>query len=372
MPALHYREKALRDRVVVRYLTARLLLAAWSMDQLARLSLLEGAAGVPPGTWLRQKSRGFGAALDHFGPNLAGGWTAPTDQGVYDKALAVASRVLRDVARVDANDLLQDLVIGSARSGGPARHRLFYSVGSALRKYENDLGQGAITPHDRRIKGTIDRWVTRAARDVLRTQKKEEPSGTILDQVSAKMLDDDTRTNLLILAFQSPGGSGLEMRRQIDRLIDVSFPSGERPIVRMFLQKLGEPRYRSMSEVRRLVSNFDPAKWFVHVYNIIRKELMTELDVSSQRLTNVLGPHAKKVFRFMRERVARDPKVQRIVEELANEIEILEPGVSRIGKKKPKDKEREATLVSDTAFASEEAEVSEQRVAATWLGRKTL
>lgn len=368
--------------VVGRYLLAHLRLAAWNLDQFARLSILEGAAGISPGTWLRQKSRGFGAALDHFGPRLAASWTANSDQGVYDKALATAARMLRNVTGTDADDLVQELISGSMSSSGPSRNRLFYSVGSALRKYENDLSQGEITPNHRRIKGTIDHWVTRAARDVIRSwkEKRQESFGVGRPEgfdptrtVGVPELDDDERANLLLLALQSPGGPGRQVRRIIDQQIDRSFPPASRPMVRAFLEKIGQPKYRSPSEMKRLVSKFDPAKWFTQAYNLVRKELMEELGVSAQQLTNVLGGNAKKVFRFMREKVGRDPKVRRVIKELADEIEILEPVVSRIAedresqlteRQRPHDsrevvrmwleklKERGANLDSGTALAS--------------------
>lgn len=344
MPALE-REIVLRQlasAVCARYFTASVeRVAAWSMDMLARLSILEGAAGVSPGTWLRQKGRGFGIALDHFGPKLAASWVSTTNQGVYDKALAAATKILRSVSGSDPHDLVQDMISGSSSSGGPARSRLFYSVGAALRKYENDLSAGAMTPDNRRVKGAIDNWVTRAGRDVVKSlrERRETSFGPQLDSGRGLMrtrgtseLDDEERGNLILLALQSPGGPGNEVRRIIDREIDRAFPSPSRPIVRAFLEKIGQPKYRSPGEMKRMVSKFTPAKWFTQAYNLVRKEIMQELGVSTQQLTNALGGNAKKVFRFMRERIGKNPKVRRILEELAEEIEVLEPIVSRVAK----------------------------------------
>lgn len=356
-------------------------LAAWNMDMLARLSILEGAAGVSPGTWLRRKERGFGSALDHFGPKLAAAWTATTNQGVYDKAVATAARSLRGSHGVDAYDVVQDLVAGSSSSSGPARNRIFYAVGKALRKDRDALSSGSVTPGHRRVLGTIDNWVTRAARDVYKTKhvKHEVPfapqSGPgSWDPTKTRgqpELDDEERTNLLLLALQSPGGPGREVRRLVDQEIDRAFPRASRPIVRMFLQKIAEPKYRSPQQMRRMVSRFNPSKWFVQALGLVRKEIMKELGATPQQVTNALGGNARKVFKFMRERVGRNRRVRSIIEELADEIELLEPGVSRVAKGRrselteeqtPKmphrvlrrwleEKEREANLTSDNALA---------------------
>jgi hypothetical protein len=357
------REKVQRRILVAYFRGAVEKIAAWSMDQFARLSILEGAAGVDPGHWLRQKERGFGSALDHFGPKLAGAWTASTDQGVYDKAVAAATRMLQGVTGTDGADLVQDLVSGSASAGGAARNRMFYAVGTALRKYENDLGQGAITPNHRLIMGTIEHWVRRAARDVLHSWGERRQESFDVEEGHAHRapeLDAEKRGNLLLLALQSPGGPGIEVRRILDNLIDSAFSTADRPLVRAFLEKISQPKYRSQAEMKKIVTHFTPAKWFTQAYQHVRKELMDEFGVSAQRLTNALGGNAKNVFRFMSEKVGRDPKIQRIVEEIADEIELLEPGIARIAKsrseivekwlERQRDREREGNLDSGSAL----------------------
>jgi len=349
--------------------------AAWNMDMLARLSVLEGAAGVSPGTWLRKKAAGFGAALDYFGPKLPAAWTTTQDQGLYNKALATATRALRSAQGTDATDLVQDMVSGSNTSSGPARTRVFYSVGAALRKYETDLIAGQMTPDHRRVKGVIDKWVTRAALDVLLSQKEQRhhqvrpDARSPLQTHSVKELDDDERSNLMLLALQSPGGPGAEVRRIIDHEIDRAFTKADRAIVRAFLEKIAQPKYRSTAEMKRLVSRFNPAKWFTQAYGLVRRDIMDELGVSAQQLTNALGGNAKNVFRFMREKVGKNSRVQKIILELADQIEILEPGVSRMAQASPEkdeepkmrhsvlrrwleNKEREANLSSGNAFAT--------------------
>jgi len=356
--------EALTHEVALRYLRAavRRKVGAFTMDMLARLSVLEGAAGKAPGTWLRLKERGFGHALDHFGPKLAASWTAATDQGVYDRALAVASRTLRNVSGMDADELVQEMTTHSGTSAGPDRKRLFHSVGKALRRYENDLGQGAITPDHSRVKGTIDRWVTNAARDVIgswrerhiRTFGPSTPGGYDPTRtVGRGGLDAEKRQNLLLLALQSPGGPGTKLRLVIDHLIRRNFPKSEVPIVRMFLNKIAEPKYRSADQMRQMVQRFDPNAWFTQAYSRVRREMMDELGVSAQRLTNVLGGNARNVFHFMATKVGTHPTVRRLINNLAEEIELLEPAASRIAVEREEDDDsREAEVSSDPTLAS--------------------
>lgn len=345
--ALRYLRGALSVRLAT---TVRL--AAWNMDMFARLSILEGAAGLTPGTWLAKKERGFGDALAHFGPGLAASWTSPTDQGVFDKAVKVADRMLTDVSGMDGDELVQELVVGSNSPAAPRRSRLFYSVGEALKRYENDLGAGVVTPNHARVKGTIDHWVRRSARDVIRSWSQKhvqplsrmelnDPGGAHVAPVHDQgALSGDQRDNLVLLALQSPGGPGNEIRRTIDHLVERSFTPTERAVVRMFLEKIADPKYRSPEQMKQLVNKFDPDKWFTQAFNLVRRDILEETKMSAQQLTNILGGNATKVFKFMHNVVGKDPKVQSIIAQLADEIELLEPGMAqRVGRKSEKNSE---------------------------------
>jgi len=337
--SLSQKQKTAR-RVAERYLVAALSrAAAFSMDMFARLSILEGAAGVSPGKWLRRGAAGFGDALEHFGPRLAASWTTTRSEGVYDKALAAASRVVSRDSTIEPADLVQDMVVNSTRSGGPDYTRLFYTIGKKLTSHKNDLGAGTITPRDSRVLGTIGRWVRHYAINQIKKKQNQvtrtfAPGGQGFDPTrtrAAPSLDDEKRQLLMLLALQSPGGPGREIRRIIDRLVDQYFPRAERPIVKVFLEKISQPKYRSPAKMRQMVKKFSPKRWFGQAINLVRKEIMQELGVSPQRLTDVLGAKGRNVFRFMREKVGRDPAIKKIVEELAEEIEMLEPGAARVG-----------------------------------------
>jgi len=331
---------------VARQVASRFLLesvsriAGFSMDMFARLSILEGAAGVRPGMWLNSNAAGFGDALEHFGPNLASAWTTTTNQGVYDKALSAASRVLSGSSQTDAGDLVQDMIVNSTRASGPDRTRVFYTVGKKLGSFKNQLGKGDITPRDSKVLGTIERWVRQAALTEIKTLRSRstqsfapgtEQGYDPTRSQGAGVLDEDKRQLLMLLALQSPGGPGVEVRRIVDRLIDQRWPRQERAVVKGFLEKISQPKYRSPAQMRQMVKKFTPARWFTQTVNLVRKELMSEMGVSSQYLTNVLGPKGRNVFKFFREKVGTDSSVKRIISDLAEEIELLEPGAARVG-----------------------------------------
>lgn len=321
------------NAVATRYIRAVCVRqAAWNMDMLARLSVLEGAAGVTPGKWIAQRERGFASALEHFGPNLAAAWTSATDRGLYDQAVSVANHALRDTASMDGEELVQELITHSTSAAGPKRQRVFYSIGEILRSHEADLLSGKIIPQSPLVRGNISRWVENAARDVLTSwrEKNVRPfssqPGATGPHPATHSISDDERDNLLLLALQSPGGSGSELRRIIDALIDRSFTQTERPIVRLFLEKIAHPKYRSPAAMKELVKQFKIDKWFTQAFNLVRREIMTETGITPQRLTNILGSDAAKVFRFMTDVVGKDTRVKAVLTELAEDIELLEPG----------------------------------------------
>lgn len=322
--------------VALRYIRSFLLRdAAWSLDMLARLSVLEGAAGVAPGKWLAQRERGFASALDHFGPNLASGWSSATDRGLYDQAVSVASKMLRNVSWTDGEELVQDMVSHSSSATGPKRQRVFYSIGESLRSHDRDLGDGKIAPDSTLVRGRLVHWVENAARDVISAwhTKNVQPSGGDVERERATPpLTDSERDNLLLLALQSPGGAGADIRRIIDHLIDHHFSQSERAVVRLFLEKISHPKYRSPSAMKEMVRTFHVDKWFTQAFNLVRREIMDSTGISPQRLTNILGSDAAKVFAFLTNVVAEDSRIKSTLSDLSEEIEMVEPGFGhRVG-----------------------------------------
>lgn len=315
--------------------------AAWGLDAMARLSILEGAASVPPGTWVRRGKQGVRHALEHFGGGLSPLWTSPRNQRVYQTALKTADKRLRSIPDVTAEDLTQEMMSASASPSSPKRKRVFYSVGQALRRDESGLRDGTVVPQSSVVLGTLRNWVTRAAQDEFQNWKRrsversfapsESPRETPLEMRRAPGVDPDVKEKLLLMALQSPGGPGLEIRKIIDDKVDRAFPPASASLVRAFLHKISSPKYRSPAQMREMLGRrFKPEKWFSQALRMVRKEIMEETGASPQQVSNVLGGGARNVFRFMRDHVGKDPRVQRVFAQLKNQVEILEPGVFRV------------------------------------------
>lgn len=107
--------------------TAAMLVRAVSeiaLDILIRTSILEGLAGVRPGTWGRLGTRGLDLAAKAL-PHLPPEWTAREDQGLYRGLLKTVSSKL---PRERADDLVQEILSGLTRNvpGGE-----LYDIGKA-------------------------------------------------------------------------------------------------------------------------------------------------------------------------------------------------------------------------------------------------
>jgi hypothetical protein len=90
---LEGRETADASRVAARALTAYL---SPKTDLLARLQMLEGAAGVPRGAWTTRLSPG--SAKDHFGPDLDESWTTRSNSGLAEKAVTAVRRSIGEIS----------------------------------------------------------------------------------------------------------------------------------------------------------------------------------------------------------------------------------------------------------------------------------
>jgi hypothetical protein len=106
-------------------------------DKVLRTSILEGAAGVHPGTWTRDSMRGFDKALDHF--NLRNSPWAARDSGLYSALIRASRATLGRSGLYDsADDLVQSIIAGEtlpSPGGEPA------AVGQHLRD-EIQIGSG--------------------------------------------------------------------------------------------------------------------------------------------------------------------------------------------------------------------------------------
>jgi hypothetical protein len=143
------------------------------MDMFARLSVLEGAAGAIPGSWVRKAAEGMGDALNYFGAGLHPDWTSMRDLQVYRTALAAARRALSGSSGTDPEELIQALNKRASDPSGGSRHRLFYSVGQAL-SHATDLSKGLVGPGHLLVSSTLSSWVTGSAQGVIASWKSTQ------------------------------------------------------------------------------------------------------------------------------------------------------------------------------------------------------
>lgn len=98
-------------------------------DKVLRVSILEGAAGVRPGTWSRDSTGGFDRALAHFNIPRNSPW-AVRDSGTYGALVRSAKSFLGRSGLIDsAEDLVQSVIAGEtlpAPGGEP------YAVGQQV------------------------------------------------------------------------------------------------------------------------------------------------------------------------------------------------------------------------------------------------
>ena len=100
-----------------------------SLDLLARVSVLEGIAGVKPGTWMRnivpEKK-----IVEVFGPGVRETWLSARDSGLLVAVRRSIEPLLKNTS-VSADDILQPAIVGLGASGEVSRMPLFHGVGKA-------------------------------------------------------------------------------------------------------------------------------------------------------------------------------------------------------------------------------------------------
>lgn len=99
-------------RVATRWIRAKMVT---EYDQMLRLQVLEGAAGVPEDSWWTKGRRGFKAVRDRLGDTaIAPEWLEPGNQGMYAPVERAATKVIRGykIPHVSADDLINNALMG--------------------------------------------------------------------------------------------------------------------------------------------------------------------------------------------------------------------------------------------------------------------
>ncbi|NVB41811.1 hypothetical protein G6O69_28520 [Pseudenhygromyxa sp. WMMC2535] len=140
-----------------------------SLDLLARVSVLEGIAGVNPGAWMRnvvpEKE-----IVEVFGPRVKANWLSPRDSGLVTAVRRSLEPLLKNTTTT-ADDILQPAIIGLGASGEVSRLPLFYGVGKAPGFTVEKVAAGSLVPRD--VLAVANSYARRRAIDVLRAQARK-------------------------------------------------------------------------------------------------------------------------------------------------------------------------------------------------------
>jgi len=318
---------------------------AFSMDEYARLSFLEGVTGETPGTLVRMGRRGFKTLQERF-PDLDPHWTTSQDTGLYRLILGFVAKMLQSagVTGTGAEEVLQELNMNAGTAAGSSYRRVFYTAGAALRKHghEEKITSGEIRPLSSWIVGTLRKWVAQKALNVIKSIKevKEKSHSTQVemgpqtsfsnpfDSMGTQPLSEEEKMRLLTMAMRSNDAVGNATRRIIDQGVEKYFPKSDAAIVQSFMRKISDPQWSSPPASFKQRSDDDrplAEAWFSAASKRIGGEIMQELGVSRQRISNALGGGASNVIKFMRT-LGKNPAILKLVEDFAEEIEYLEAG----------------------------------------------
>lgn len=334
------------DKQQLRSLSLRVasswLKVAFSMDEFARLSMLEGFAGERPGKWSGKGRRGMGLAQEKF-PGAHPNWTSPRDTGVYRGAVGGVNKVLKssNASGMDAEEILQELNSNAGTSSGPSYKRIFYTVGESNRKYgkDKDLATGKLSPNDSLIGGTLNKFLRGHALNLI--NKKQEKMETSFAMQPGEgqydpfrghgteaLTDEDTK-RLLIMAMRSNTSIGRTVRTFIDSMVGQEWQNDtQADIVRSFMAKIMDPRWSSPPKTWRQKTDDTRGRadaWFAAAVKKIGGEIAKELDVRRQEVSKALGGGASRVLKFM-EKVGEKANIEALLEKFADEIEYLAAG----------------------------------------------
>lgn len=150
-------------RVLARFIVE----AAGGLDRMAKVMVLEGAAGVPPMTWAAR--RGTEKEIEkHLGPEAVN--LLKKGPNVYTEVKRSVERFLPSGASVTADDLMQQAVMGLNIRNEPTRDYLFYAVGERAPKQKILDGK---LDWKSDVANVATGWVKKRVRDVMKQMKRE-------------------------------------------------------------------------------------------------------------------------------------------------------------------------------------------------------
>ena len=267
-----------------------------SLDLLARVSVLEGIAGVKPGAWMRnvvpEKE-----IVEVFGPRVKATWLSPRDSGLVTAVRRSLEPLLRNTTTT-ADDILQPAIVGLGASGELSRLPLFHGVGKAPGFTVEKVRSGALVPRD--VLPVARAYARRRAIDVLRAQARR-PQVVRVDGDEVQPVSKADVLDLIVSVLVDPGH---RLHGSLTRTLGAVIEAKARPSDKRIWNAL-------VAGVRDGMSASDVAR---------------ELGISKAAVSQAKG----RIGKLMRDAIAKDPK---LLAPLMREHELGQLGLARRGRR---------------------------------------
>jgi len=266
--------------------------------------MLEGAAGVKPGTWTKKGRQGFVEAKKHFGPDLNKAWWQSGNSGAVDAAMQAARAAFRNayIPGVDPESFVQDYLVGvSPVTGNPVKP-LFWHVGEKFSGIEKEkLGSGKTLP-SHATRG-IAWFFNLRAKSELRGNRNQQVSPDMPSGKPRRELEKGDASNVLFEALREQHNPVADRIRLRLRELLPNTVQGE--IFALYLDKI-----EGTSRVPTGGGGADPQG--------IVKELAADLGKAPTQISKALKDMKKHVV----EKGRRDTKLLKLIDSLTSKDDL--------------------------------------------------
>ncbi|TPV94731.1 MAG: hypothetical protein B7733_13690 [Myxococcales bacterium FL481] len=268
-----------------------------SLDLLARVSVLEGIAGVKPGTWMKDTIPKR-EIVEVFGDGVKETWLSARDSGLVTAVRRSLEPLLRNTTTT-ADDILQPAIIGLGASGERSRMPLFYGVGKAPGFTVAKVKAGTLGPRD--VLPVARAYARRRAIDVLRTQARRPQ----MVRVDGDEVEPGRKTDVL------------------DTIIGVLMDPADR---------MHEVLHRSLWGIIEAKARPSDRRIFEALVAATNKGMNDAAVARNLGISRAAGSQAKKrVGIIVREAIARNPK---LIEPVLRQHELGQLGLARRGRQR--------------------------------------
>jgi len=302
-------------------------------DLLARLQMLEGAAGVPRGAWTGGRLSP-GSAKDHFGAEMDETWTARSNSGLAEKAVTAVRRSVGEIAGdkgvqssmrdMSAEEMVNSFIAGLWPWASPGEeHSImssppFYAIGEKMRTHPDTmegLVNGSLKPQ--RFEPIVYSWISQKARSEYKKWSRSTargkavpewlPSGTSrFDTMQTENADEsDILTRIL---GQKNNPKAKRMRTLLRRIGDKNPRQADAEVFQSFLRVIeslsgGETR----TEFGRM-----------NEYGVPRG-IATTIGEELGKSRQFVGQALKRSLQFVVERASKEPALRKLWLEMKDE-----------------------------------------------------